>query len=246
MLINSLKFLFYASSVNKSMNINCKNILQEFSENYVDTIGCPSKYKTFIVDNNLFYSQECTSSSTGIVWELDISITYSNNYTYIDKQSEFKNNQISCLNLDCCYLVSQRRSINFKEFFMLTIFTSLLGIIAAMHCMDLAGQQSSRIKAGPSIYTTTKFASQWIISISAILIAVFIALQFEPVIPETQKIIMPSLMTINKSPQFYQKPNIIESVSQCKIIGKGQFNVTFDKNNCDPSIKGNKEKCNEK
>jgi hypothetical protein len=57
--INSLKFLYYASDVNAHMTGNCKDTLQTFSQNYISTIGCPSKYRTFLDSNNLYYDLNC-------------------------------------------------------------------------------------------------------------------------------------------------------------------------------------------
>jgi hypothetical protein len=69
----------------------------------------------------------CESYSTGLVWELDIG-----------KSNTEKLNQISCLNLDCCYLVAEKRSLNYKEFFLFSMMTAFVGWIAAGHCFDLA------------------------------------------------------------------------------------------------------------
>jgi hypothetical protein len=61
--------------------------------------------------------------------------------------------------------------------------TSFIGWIAAGHCMDLALQNPNKIKAGPSIYSVSKYASQIIVSLLAVVIALFLAIQFQPIVP---------------------------------------------------------------
>ena len=80
------------------------------------------------------------------------------------------------MNLNCCYLVAEKRSLNYKEFFLFSMMTAFVGWIAAGHCFDLALQNPNKIRAGPTIYTTPKFASQIIMSLLAAVIAIFFAI----------------------------------------------------------------------
>lgn len=42
------------------------------------------------------------------------------------------------MNLSCCYLVSEERTLFYKQYFFYSILTAILGFIAAGHCFDIA------------------------------------------------------------------------------------------------------------
>lgn len=42
------------------------------------------------------------------------------------------------MNLSCCYLVSEERTLFYKQYFFYSILTAFLGFIAAGHCFDIA------------------------------------------------------------------------------------------------------------
>lgn len=87
-LLNSLRFIYFASDVETLMIKDCRTTLASFSYQYIDSIGCPSKY--IIKDG--FYSQNCEPYSTAIVWEIN--------------KSDNPVNQISCINIHCCDLIT--------------------------------------------------------------------------------------------------------------------------------------------
>jgi hypothetical protein len=146
-IMNSFDFILDASQINLNMNSSCKGTVQMYDEAFIQSIGCPNKYITHIKSGKILYSQDCPTHNTGIVWELDLN---ANNYD--------KLNQLSCLNLNCCFLIKERRSLKYVEFFLITLLQSIIGFIAAAHCLDLALQNPLSIKAGPSTFSTAKFA----------------------------------------------------------------------------------------
>ena len=61
--------------------------------------------------------------------------------------------------MNCCYLIAEKRSLNYKEYFLLVILSVLLSWICAGHCLDLTFQEPKDVKAGPNLYSVAKLAS---------------------------------------------------------------------------------------
>jgi hypothetical protein len=78
--------------------------------------------------------------------------------------------------MNCCYLIAEKRSLNYKEYFLLVILSVLLNGISAGHCLDLTFQDPKNVKGGPTIYSAGKLAAQISVSLLAICVAGFFVL----------------------------------------------------------------------
>lgn len=124
------------------MQQDCKSTVSSFAQEYIDSIGCPQKYRTVELEGNAYFKQDCAAENIGIVWEPEI-----------EKKFFEKENQLACMNLDCCYLVAEERTLQYKQFFFYAILTAFIGFIGAAHCFDIALQDPAKIRAGPSVYS---------------------------------------------------------------------------------------------
>ena len=94
------------------------------------------------------------------------------------------------MNLNCCFLVSEERSLFFKQYFLYSLLTAFIGFIGAGHCFDIALQSPHKIKAGPSVYTQTKYVLQIIIACFSIFLGVYLNFKYEVKHPSTLPMIV--------------------------------------------------------
>ena len=133
-LILSLVFLTLGSNVlRNSQNLylmyqnNCQSLLKLFSQDYLRQINCPYKYLSQSYNQTTIYDLNCVPSEIGLVWD---TMSHANN--------ESNSFELSCLNYDCCGLLS---TVLVKEFVILGVVSflvALFGFALAAVCFYLS------------------------------------------------------------------------------------------------------------
>ncbi|CAD8178823.1 unnamed protein product [Paramecium octaurelia] len=220
---NSLNFLYASSQSIQELKKDCKSTIQTFSQTYIDSIGCPAKYKTVNIQGSNYFDMYCQQDEVGIVWENEV-----------DKPNSEKRNQLACMNLSCCYLVSEERTLFYKQYFFYSILTAFLGFIAAGHCFDIALQEPNVIKAGPSVYSQTQYIVQIVLALFSIILGIYLSIKYNQKVP----IKMPEFNykdQINLEPKYFTNLTPLSSIPQCQEVRDQHnkaFKVHFDHNAC--------------